>query len=80
MDNILTIPSQFIEKILPDLTSVIFSEFGVVESNMDTGDESVVEGADAVSCQKENALTILCRTKKAYDILVSVVMVFGLMY
>ena len=79
MDSILTIPGQFTEEVLPDLASVIIGEFGVVEGNMDTRDKSVVEGANAVGCQEENALTILRCAEKAYDILVSVVMVSGLM-
>ena len=43
---------------------------------MDTGDESVVEGANAISCQEEDALTALHCTEEAYANLVSI-MVLG---
>lgn len=47
---------------------------------MYTGDEGVIEGADAVGCQKEDALAIFHGTKEAYATFVSIVMVFGLIF
>lgn len=77
LHDILTVSSQLIKKNVPDLASVVFGEFAVIEGNMDAGDESVVEGANAVGCQKEDALTVFHCAEEAYANFVSIVTVFG---
>lgn len=42
--------SQFIKKYIPDFESIVLGDVAVIEGDMDTGDESVVEGVNAVSC------------------------------
>ena len=44
---------------------------------MDAGDESVVKGANAVGCQKEDALAVFHCAEEAYATFVSIVTVFG---
>ena len=58
MHDILTIPGQLIEKGGPHLTSVFFGEVAVIEGDMDTGDEGIVEGPNAIGRQEEDALAI----------------------
>ena len=76
MHDVLSISGQLVEEDLPDLPSVAFAEIGVIEGNMDTGDESVVEGANAIGCQEEDALTTFHCTQEAYVPFVSVM--FGI--
>ena len=44
---------------------------------MDTGDESVVEGANAVCCQEEDTLAIFHRAEEACGNVFSISMVLG---
>ena len=46
-----TLPSLS-KKDPPNLAAVLLGEVGVIEKDMETGNESVVEGANAVCCQK----------------------------
>lgn len=47
---------------------------------MDTGDESVVKGANAVGCKKEDALAVFHCTEEACAAFVSIVTVFGVIF
>ena len=73
MNDVFSVSSQLVEEVLPDFASVVFAEFAVIERNMDTGNESVVEGANAIGCQEEDALTIFHCTEEAYAPFVSMV-------
>lgn len=65
MHDILTIFAQLVEESRPDLASVVFGEVGIIERYMNTRNEGVIEGADAVSFQEVNALAVLHCSEEA---------------
>ena len=77
MHNIFAIPGQLIEESCPDLASFFLGEVAVIERDVDTGDESIVEGSNAVGCQEEDTLAIFHCAEEAYVTLVSIAMVYG---
>ncbi len=62
--NFLVIGAQDIDEIAPDLAAARGVEGWVVQGELDAGFEGLVEGADAVGCQDQNAVIILKGAEK----------------
>lgn len=57
--NVLVVGAQYIDKTAPDLAAARGVEAWVVQGEVDAGPEGLIEGADAVRCQDQNAIIIL---------------------
>ncbi len=56
---------QLRKQIFPDFLPLVIPEILVVEHDMNTGDESVVEGAHSIGGEKEDATIVLIMSLSA---------------
>lgn len=71
-----TLRLEFVEELCPYLCTVLVREVLITNDHVDTGNESIVEVANPVCCQKQNASVVLhCSKKNCHH--VSFVIVFG---